>query len=70
MIQIFRRKKSPDPEFQLKLIGLDPDAVYKVEFFTGEKQKLVGRELTELTVRLKQPRSFQIIRYKKTGDKK
>jgi alpha-galactosidase len=65
MVQLFRRKNSPDPEFQLKLAGLNPDAVYEVEFFTGEKQTLAGRELAALTIRLEQPRSFQIIRYQK-----
>jgi alpha-galactosidase len=67
MIQIFRRKKSPDPDFQLKLNGLDPSAVYETEFFTGEKRKLSGRELVSLVIHLDSPRSFQIIQYKKTG---
>ena len=70
MVQLFRRKNSPDPEFQMKLAGLDPEAAYNVEFFTGEKQTLSGRELASMTVRLEQPRSFQLIRYHKAGDKK
>ncbi len=64
MIQLFRRKKSPDSEFQLKLAGLDPDAIYETAFFTGEIRQLSGWELASLVIHLEQPRSFQIIRYK------
>ena len=67
MVQLFRRKSSPDPEFQLKLSGLDPDAAYEVEFFTGENQKLSGCKLASLVIHLDLPRSFQIIRYQKAG---
>ena len=35
MIQIFRRANCPDPDFSLNLAGLDPDAFYEAEFFTG-----------------------------------
>jgi len=70
MVQLFRRKNSPDPEFQLKLTGLDPDAAYEVEFLSGEKQTLSGRKLAELTVRLEEPRSFQIVHYQKSGAEK
>ena len=66
MIQIFRRKRSTEPEFRLALCGLDPDARYEAEFFTGEKRTLSGRELAGLTVRLENPRSFQLIRYRRT----
>ena len=65
MVQIFRRKNSPDPEFQLKLTGLDPAAVYEVEFFTGEQCMLSGHELASLTIHLDSPRSFQIIQYQR-----
>ena len=65
MVQLFRRRRSPDPEFRLALAGLDPDAVYEVEFFTGESRELTGRELASLTVRLETPRSFEILRYRK-----
>ena len=65
MVQHFRRRRSPDPEFRLRLAGLDPDAVYEAEFFTGATRKLTGRELASLTVRLETPRSFQIIRYRR-----
>jgi alpha-galactosidase len=64
MVQIFRRKNSPDPDFRLKLSGLFPDAVYETEFFSGEKKQLSGRELASLTIHLDSPRSFQILRYK------
>ncbi|MBR4666446.1 MAG: hypothetical protein IKO93_21445, partial [Lentisphaeria bacterium] len=63
MVQIFRRKNSPDADFQLKLSGLIPDAIYETEFFSGEKKQLSGRELASLTIHLDSPRSFQIIRY-------
>ncbi|MBO4305044.1 MAG: alpha-galactosidase [Lentisphaeria bacterium] len=63
MVQIFRRKRSPEADFQLKLAGLDPEALYEAEFFTGEKKKLSGKEFASLTIHLAEPRSFQIIRY-------
>jgi alpha-galactosidase len=65
MVQIFRRKNSPDPDFQLKLSGLIPDGVYLVEYFTGESRRLSGRELASLTIHLDSPRSFQIIQYQR-----
>ena len=65
MIQIYRRRNSPDPEFRLSLTGLDPEGTYEVEFFTGEKKQLSGRELAALTIHLDSPRSFQLIRYEK-----
>ena len=68
MVLLFRRKNSPDPEFRLSLSGLDPETVYEAEFFTGETLTLSGRELAALTVRLEQPRSFQIIRYSPAGN--
>ena len=55
----------PDPDFRLNLSGLDSDAFYEVGFFSGEKQKLSGRELASLTIHLEQSRSFQIIRYER-----
>ena len=64
MVQIFRRKNSPDADFQLKLSGLIPDAIYETEFFSGEKKRLSGRELASLTIHLDSPRSFQILRCK------
>ena len=64
MSQIFRRANCPDPDFSLNLAGLDPDAFYEAEFFTGEKRLLFGRELAKLTIHLDQPRSFQIVRYR------
>ncbi|MBQ9335969.1 MAG: alpha-galactosidase [Lentisphaeria bacterium] len=63
MVMVFRRKNSPDPEFRPVLSGLDPDAVYETEFFSGEKRQYSGRELASLTIRLNVPRTFQIIRY-------
>jgi len=63
MAQVFRRKNSPDADFQLKLSGLIPDGVYLVEYFTGESCRLSGRELASLTIHLDSPRSFQIIQY-------
>ena len=57
------QEKSPDPDFRLDLRGLVPDAVYEVEYFTGERQRLSGRELAKQTIRLDQPRSFQVLRY-------
>lgn len=64
MVQIFRRKESPDADFQLSLTGLKPDALYDVAFFTGEKIQLSGKELAKLNIHLDEPRSCQIIRYK------
>ena len=64
MVQLYRRKNCPDPDFRLNLTGLDPDGIYEAEFITGEKRRLSGRELASLTVRLDQPPSFQLIRYR------
>ena len=70
MVLLFRRKKSPDAEFRLALTGLDPDAVYEAEFYTGEVRRLTGRELASLSVRLDEPRSFQVIRYRAAAPQK
>ena len=67
MVQLYRRKNCPAPDFRLNLTGLDPDGIYEAEFFTGEKRQFSGRELASLTVRLDSPRSFQIIRYREIG---
>ena len=64
MVQIFRRTHSPEPEFQIHLEGLNPEAVYLLDFFTGESEERSGRELASMVIRLEQPRSFQIIRYR------
>lgn len=63
MVQIFRRKASPEADFTLHLSGLTPDDKYEVEFFTGEKFSLYGKELASMVIHLENPRSFQIIRY-------
>ena len=65
MVQIYRRKASPDPDFQLDLTGLKEEAVYETEFFTGERRKLSGKELKKLSVHLELPRSFQFLRYRR-----
>ena len=70
MVQIFRRKNSPDPDFRLALHGLTPEAVYQVDYFTGESRQLSGRELASLVIRLEQPRSFQIISYRVLKNRK
>ena len=70
MVQLFRRKNSPDPDFRLALHGLTPEAVYQVDYFTGESRQLSGRELASLEIRLEQPRSFQIISYRVLKNRK
>ena len=65
MVVIFRRRHSPEPDFQLKLVGLNSDAMYEVEFFSGETKRLSGKELAALTIHLESPRSFQILRYRR-----
>ena len=63
-VLLFRRKRSPDADFQLHLSKIDPEREYEVVFFDGEIRKICGRELALLTVHLDQPRSFQIFTYK------
>ena len=65
MVQIYRRKASPDPDFQLDLTGLKEEAMYETEFFTGERRKLSGKELKNLSIHLELPRSFQFLRYRR-----
>lgn len=64
MIQLYRRKKSPAPDFRLQLQGLSPDTLYEVTYFSGEKMFLSGKLLAETVIHLEAPGSFQIIKYK------
>ena len=64
MVQLFRRRNSPDPEFRRNLTGLEPGAVYEVESFEGVIKRLSGRELAPLAVTLESPRSFLILKYR------
>ena len=63
-VVVFRRKQSPDADFQLHLSGIDPEREYDVEFFDGEIRKIFGRELASLMIHLDQPRSFRAFTYK------
>ena len=67
MVQLFRRRNSPEAEFRLSLAGLEPGATYEVESFAGETKRLSGRELATLEVTLDSPRSFLILRYRRIG---
>ena len=63
-VVVFRRKQSPEADFQLHLSGIDPEREYELEFFDGEIRKIFGRELASLMIHLDQPRSFRIFAYK------
>ena len=67
MVQLFRRRNSPEPEFRLNLAGLEPGATYEAESFEGGAKRLSGRELATLAVTLDSPRSFLILRYRRIG---
>ena len=65
-IQVFRRKQSP---YTQQAISLDFDTIdlgteYRVRYFSGKKTTMKGYEMTCFTVRLPEPRSFEIIHYK------
>jgi alpha-galactosidase len=60
----FYRCLSPQSDFTVKLRGLDPDAGYYAEFYSGKPEKdYTGAELLEkgYTCRLEHPRSAEIM---------
>ena len=63
-VQIFRRRNSSESEYRLSLSRINPDGIYRIEYFSGESFEGTGAELKNLTVRLDQPRSFQVIHYR------
>lgn len=67
IVVAFRRQDAPDAEYTVRLGGLTPDASYTlVDCDTQAETVRSGRELTEgLTIRLDNPRSSLLIKYRK-----
>lgn len=67
IVVAFRRQNAPDAEYTVRLGGLTPDASYTlVDCDTQAETVRSGRELTEgLTLRLDNPRSSLLIKYRK-----
>lgn len=67
IVVAFRRQDAPDAEYTVRLGGLTPDASYTlVDCDTQAETVRSGRELTEgLTLRLDNPRSSLLIKYRK-----
>lgn len=67
IVVAFRRQDAPDAEYTVRLGGLTPDASYTlVDCDTQAETVHSGRELTEgLTLRLDNPRSSLLIKYRK-----
>lgn len=61
----FRRAKSDVDSMTFELPAIDPNARYDVEFYDGTKKTVDGKELANLKIELKDPRSFQVVLYKK-----
>lgn len=67
IVVAFRRQNAPDAEYTVRLGGLTPDASYTlVDCDTQAETVRSGRELTEgLTLRLDNPKSSLLIKYRK-----
>lgn len=67
IVVAFRRQNAPDTEYTVRLGGLTPDASYTlVDCDTQAETVRSGRELTEgLTLRLDNPKSSLLIKYRK-----
>ena len=67
IVVAFRRQDAPDAEYTVRLGGLTPDASYTlVDCDTQAETVRSGRELTEgLTLRLDNPKSSLLIKYRK-----
>lgn len=67
IVVAFRRQDAPDAEYIVRLSGLAPDASYTlVDCDTQAETVRSGRELTEgLTLRLDNPKSSLLIKYRK-----
>lgn len=67
IVVAFRRQNAPDGEYTVRLGGLTPDASYTlVDCDTQAETVRSGRELTEgLTLRLDNPKSSLLIKYRK-----
>ncbi len=67
IVVAFRRQEAPDAEYTVRLGGLTPDASYTlVDCDTQAETVRGGRELAEgLTLRLDNPRSSLLIKYRK-----
>ncbi len=69
MVLAFRRQECPQPEYTVKLGGLDPASDYQVEFVDDAWQRtektIPGRELAEkLVIQLPKEKSSLLIRYR------
>ncbi|MDO4570729.1 MAG: alpha-galactosidase [Planctomycetia bacterium] len=64
---VFRRRDAPDETRIFSLGNIAPDAQYEVEFPTGTKKRLSGKELQSWRVTLP-PRAFELIFYTKIVD--
>lgn len=63
---IFRREMCKESEYTLKLRDIIPDAQYEVEIFPAKiKKVLQGTELQKFQCFLPEPRSYQLIFFKK-----
>lgn len=60
----FRRLNTPGHVFHAHFGGIDPKAEYEVETWRGEKVLMKGAALRELTIELRQPRSFRLVFYR------
>lgn len=67
IVVAFRRQDAPDAEYTVRLGGLTPDATYTLlDCDTQAETVRSGRELTEgLTLRLDNPKSSLLIKYRK-----
>ena len=67
IVVAFRRQDAPDAEYTVRLGGLTPDATYTLlDCDTQTETVRSGRELTEgLTLRLDNPKSSLLIKYRK-----
>ena len=63
----FRRLDAPKPSLRLSLGGIDPAGTYEVETWKGPTERMSGRALAALEVRLRSPRSFQLVFYRRVG---
>ena len=61
----FRRAKSDVDSMTFELPAIDPSAKYEIELYDGTKKTVEGKELANWKVDLKDPRSFQLVIYKK-----
>ncbi|MCQ2143128.1 MAG: alpha-galactosidase, partial [Bacteroidales bacterium] len=62
---VFRRAECPASGFDLRLRGIDASADYTVERFEGGTSIVKGGEFSRTTLTFDEPRSYQLVFYKK-----